>query len=116
MNDNNFLIVTKLKKTIEYIDNHLQNFPHKNIELKQRIIKDLFDTLEFCYLANNNYDKNNYQLKSIVKLSMIDYYLKISYKKDLISKKQYELISKHLLEVKKMIFAWRENEEKKTNI
>ena len=52
-------------------------------------------------------------MKCMVKLSMIDYYLKLSFKKDLISKKKYESISKHLLEINKMITAWRNNGEEK---
>ena len=31
------LIITKLKRTIEYIDKSLDNYPHKHIELKNKI-------------------------------------------------------------------------------
>lgn len=112
MNDR-LLIITKLKKTIEYIDKILDNYPHKYIELKQRLIDSLFDLLEIAYLANINIDRNNNKGKCIVKLEMVDYYLKLSYKKEIISKKKFESISNHLLEIKKMLFSWKNYEESK---
>jgi hypothetical protein len=43
---------------------------------------------------------------------MLDYYLKLSYKEQIISKKKYESISKHLLEIKLMLRSWIESNEK----
>lgn len=108
----NLLIITRIKKTIEYVNKTLSNFPKKDIELKKHIIDDLFAMLEYCYLANNDYEKAKYQTYTIVKISLVDYYLKLSYKKELISKKTYEMLSKHLLEINKMIRAWKNNEAK----
>lgn len=105
------LIIDKLKRTIIYIDKMLDNYPHKNIELKENISNSLYEMLECIYLANNNVNKNDNKTKSIVKLQLIDFYLMISYKKDIISKKKYESIGKHLLELKKMITAWSNNEK-----
>lgn len=111
MNDK-LQIITKLKKTIEYIDKSLENYPHKYIELKNKINDELYSMLEYCYIANQNLEKEKYQRISLVKLEMIDYYLKISYKKELISKKKYESVAKHLLDINKMICGWiRSNEE-----
>ena len=100
------LIITKLKKTIEYIDKILDNYPHKYIELKKRLIDSLFDILEYSYMANNNIDRYNNKRICIVKLEMIDYYLKLSYEKKIITKRKYEVISNYLLEITKMIFGW----------
>lgn len=100
MNDK-LLIITKLKRTIEYIDKSLDNYPHKYIELKNKIRNDLDIMLEYCYIANQGYEREKHQRLSIVKLEMVDYYLKTSYKKELISKKKYESISKHFLDIKK---------------
>ena len=35
------LIITRIKKTIEYVGKQLDNFPKKEIELKKHIIDDL---------------------------------------------------------------------------
>lgn len=107
--EDKLIIVTRIKRTIEYVEKSLDNFPHRYIELKQRIITDFFDLLELCYLANNGLNKEENQIKCMVKISMIDYSLKRSYKKDLISKKKYESIAKHLLEINKMINVWKQN-------
>ena len=42
---------------------------------------------------------------------MIDYYLKLSYKKDIISKKYYVSISKHLIDINKLLIGWKAYEE-----
>lgn len=110
MNDK-LLIITKLKRTIEYIDKSLDNYPHRYIELKNKIRNDLDTMLEYCYIANQGYDREKYQKLLIVKIKMIDYYLKTSYKKELISKKKYESISKHLLDINKMIYGWINSDE-----
>lgn len=67
--------------------------------------------IELCYVANNGYDKEKNKVVCLSKLSMVDYYLKLSYKEKIISKKKYESISKHLLEINLMIRSWMENEK-----
>ena len=56
--------------------------------------------------------KEKNQIICLSKLSMLDYYLKLSYKEQIISKKKYESISKHLLEIKLMLRSWIESNEK----
>lgn len=110
MNDK-LLVITKLKRTIEYLYKILDNYPHKYIELKNKLINSLFSMLEYAYLANNSLDRLDNMKKCIVKLEMIDYYLKLSYKKDIISKKYYISISKHLIDINKLLIGWRTHEE-----
>ena len=49
--------------------------------------------------------------ESIVKIRMIEYYIKISLNKKIISFKKYENIGKYLLEINKMINMWALNEK-----
>ena len=106
------LIAVRLKKTIIYLENILENFPHKYIEIRTNIIKTLYEILECIYLANNGFEKEKNKNLSIIKLQMIDFYLMLSYKKDLIGKKKFEGISKHLEEISKMLYSWKNfNEE-----
>ena len=51
--------------------------------------------------------------ESIVKIRMIEYYIKISLEKKIISYKKYENIGKFLLEINKMINSWALNEKNK---
>lgn len=114
MEEDKLLIITKLKKTYEYMLKSLENYPHKYLELKQHIDKAILDMIEACYIANNGYEKEKNKIICLSKLSMVDYYLKLSYKNELISKKKYETITKHLLEIKLMVRSWiKINEESK---
>ena len=68
--------------------------------------------LEYVYLANSGYDKERNRNLSIIKLQMVDFYLMLSYKKNLIGKKKFEGIIKHLEEIYKMLYGWKNyNEE-----
>ena len=97
------LIATKYKKTLEYIFNITDNYPHKYIDLKSRIINTSFDILENIYIINNNGNNIN---DLIPKIKMLDYYMYLSYKYKIITKKKYESISNYLLELIKMITVW----------
>lgn len=112
MNEDKLLIITKLKKTYEYILKSLENYPHKHLELKRHIDNTILEMIELCYIANNGYDKEKNQIICLSKLSMLDYYLKLSYKEEIISKKKYEGISKHLLEINLMLKSWMKLNEK----
>ena len=105
------LIISKIKKTISYEDNVLINFPNTEYVLKNNIISNFYDLLELIYKANIHKD-NFFMKESIVKIRMIEYYIKISLEKKIISFKKYENIGKYLLEINKMINAWIINEKK----
>ena len=104
------LIVSKIKKTISYVDNVLNNFPNTEHILKNNIRSSFYDLLELVYKANIHKDIF-FMKESIVKIRMIEYYIKISLEKKLISFKKYENIGKYLLEINKMIKSWIEYEK-----
>lgn len=99
-------VIDKVKKTIVYINNILDNFPKKHIELKTNISECLFSLLECIYLANIDIDREINKRKCIVKLELIDFYILLMFRNMIISKKKYEGISKHLLEIKKLLYGW----------
>lgn len=106
------LIITKIKKTIEYVEKIISNYPHNENNLKNKIINELYDLLELVYKAN--IEKNIIHMKNIcVKIKMIDYLLKRSSDKKLISLKKYEIIGNYLLEINKMVNVWIKNEKNK---
>ena len=108
MNDR-LLLAKKCKKTIEYILNTCENYPHKYLELKNRIVNTSFDILENIYISNlESSNKKNI----IPKIKMLDYYLKLSYKKDIITKRKYEVTSSYLLELTKIIIGWINEESR----
>ena len=103
------MIATKYKKTIEYILNICENYPHKYMELKNKIVNTTFDILENIYVSN--IDSKNKKIL-IPKIKMLDYYLILSYKKEIISRKKYEVVSNYLLELMKMIMSWMHEESR----
>lgn len=102
------LIITKIKNTIEYIDKTISNFPNKERDLKSRIINTMYNLLENTYYGNINKDniRREYQNKIVIDLRMLDYYLKLSMNKKIISLKKYTNIGNFLLEINDLIVVW----------
>lgn len=114
---NDLLIISKLKETILYIGKVLINFPKINIILKNNIETTLYNLLEIIY--NAIYDKNNrieLLYNSLVKIKMLDFYLKICLDKKIINYNKFISICNYLNEITKMIFKWIKSEKKKLEI
>ena len=77
MNDDNFIIAMRTKKTIEFILGMIENYPRKYNTWKDRITNTCFDLLESIYISNLEPEHKKY---IIPKIKLLDYYLKISYK------------------------------------
>lgn len=104
------LIVVKIKKTIEYVDKVLINYPKVEYTLKNNIINTFYLLLENIY-RSNIYKDTLYMKESIVNIKMIEYYIKVSLDKKIISFKKFDNIGKYLLEINKMINSWLINEK-----
>ena len=63
MNDS-LLIARNVKKTINYIEKNIYNFPNEYKVLKERIINSCYDILENIYRAN--LDQNVFYKKEIL--------------------------------------------------
>ncbi len=107
----NFKIIINIKKTILYLDKVLINFPNNEKVLKDKIGSTMYDVLELTYLANEVSDRYLYQKKIIVKIKMLDFYLKISCDKKYISYKKYIKISNYLLDILKSLYSWAKYEK-----
>lgn len=107
------LIITKIKNTIEYIDKTISNFPNKERDLKSRIINTMYNLLEDTYYGNLNKDniRREYQNKIVIDLRMLDYYLKLSMNKKIISLKKYTNTGNFLLGINDLIVIWVRNEK-----
>ena len=79
----------KLKNTVERLCDRCNYLSDESIEkIKEKYLKDL-----------------------LVKLSMSDFYTRVSYDKKIISRHQFEVISKFLLEVRRMVYGLKKKEE-----
>jgi len=106
------IISTNFKKTINYIDKILINYPHEERILRDKINLTCYNILEGIYRANV-YKEINYMKEIIVQIRMLEYYIKISLDKELINFKKYENIGKYLLDIIKMVNGWINFEKNK---
>ena len=109
------LISRKIKKTIEYVKKAVDNYPHGYVTLKNKIMDSFFELLEYSYRANLFKDSKDMK-EMLVKIKMIEYYIKISYDYKLINIKKFENVGKYLLEINKMINSWVKSETSKQSI
>lgn len=106
------LITRKIKKTLEYVDKIVINYPHKYLLLKNNLLNTFYELLEISYQANI-YKDLNYMKNLLVKIKMIEYYIKISLDNKLISFKKFENIGNYMLDITKMINVWIKIEKSK---
>lgn len=110
--EDKLLITIKIKKTIIYIENIIANFPNKELVLKNNIISTLYEMLELTHKANIHKDIF-YMKELIVKIRMLEFYIKKCLDKKIISFKKYENIGNFLLEINKMVNSWVKYEKSK---
>ena len=108
-----FLILTKTRKTIEYINNIIENYPKKYINLISRIENTCFDLLEVIhyYIVSNNTYRKKYLKEYIVKISILDDLIGISYNNKLITSKKLKSVSNYIIELRKMCYGLIKNEK-----
>ena len=103
--NSDFILLNKTYQTIEFINKILENFPKKEVSVKSYLEKVMFDMLECLFSFNINESKKireKYIKDYLVKLSMVNYFMHISFHKKCITYKQSEQIAKYLLDLKKI--------------
>lgn len=109
MTEEKFKVIQFLRELILELDKDLENFPRKDIELKNRIRNSSYDILEILYEANGNIvklRKEELLNKAIAKTKVIDFLINISYDKKLITQKKYLKIGLKLDDIIKYISGW----------
>ena len=89
----------------------LENYPKKDIELKNRIRANCYDILEMAYEANSIReieDKRKLIYKVISKAKIIDFLLNLSFDKKLITEKKYYKFGLKLNDIMKYLSGWLE--------
>ncbi len=104
----NFKVLNNTYRTINYINKLLVNYPKKEVVLKNNIESTCYEAVKFIFAYNiNNTDRiREKNLKDLViNLSMLDFYIRISFDKKLISNHQYEVIGRFITEIRKMVYG-----------
>ncbi len=110
--NSNFALLNNSKKTINYINKQLINYPKSEVVLKQNIEKTMYEIIEliFSYSINNiERIKIKYLKDLIIKLSMLDFYIATSFEKRIISKKKFESTSLFIIEIRKITYGLVKN-------
>lgn len=105
-NNDKFKVINETKKFILYTKEILVNYPRKYYILKDRIEKTSYEILELIYLTNMVDDRLYNQKIILSKISMLDFYLEISYNDKIISLKKLNQGTRLLDIIKKLIYGW----------
>lgn len=87
----------------------MDNFPKKDIELKNRIRTNSYNLLEIAYEANNTQDieyKKKLLNKALAKIKVIDFLLNLSYEKEIINQKRYYKFDNKIDDITKYTIGW----------
>lgn len=104
-----FKVIQFIRELIIYIDKNLDNFPKKDIELKNRIRNNSYDLLELAYLANTikNFERKKELLEQIIaKIKVIDFLLNLCYEKEIINSKKYMKFGTKMDDILKYTIGW----------
>lgn len=109
MKEEKFKIIQFIRELIISIDNNLENFPKRDIELKNRIRMSSYDILELAYTANTISNTNikieNIE-KIIAKIKIIDFLLNVCYDKQIITSKKYCKFGEKIDDIIKYTTGW----------
>lgn len=104
-----FKVIDFIRQLILVVDKELENFPKKEIEIKNRIKTSSYDLLELAYEANTSADiayKKIQLTKMISKIKIIDFLLNLSLDKTLITQKKYYKLSARIDDIIKYTTGW----------
>lgn len=110
-----FRVIQFIRELIIYIDKNLENFPKKDIELKNRLRNNSYDLLEIAYLANTTkkQEKKQELLEEMIsKVKIIDFLLNLCYEKEIINAKRYTKFGNRIDDILKYTLGWLKTIEK----
>lgn len=107
-----FKVIQFIRELILYIENNLENFPKKDIELKNRLRNASYDLIEISYLANTVSNKE-YRVELlehiIAKIKVLDFLLNLCYEKEIINSKKYAKFGMKMDDIIKYTSGWLKN-------
>lgn len=110
MKQEKFKALSLIRELIVRVDNHLDNFPKKDIEIKNKVRNTTYELLELVYEANTT-SNNEYKIylidKSTAKIKVIDFLINLSYDKEIINHKRYIKFGEAMDEILKYLVGWK---------
>ena len=112
MQQEKFKVIGFIRDLINNVDKNLENFPKKDIEIKNRIRNASYDLLELAYEANTTEEitaKISIINKCIAKAKIIDFLVNLSYEKQIINNKRYIKFGESIDEIVKYLVGWKKS-------
>ncbi|MGN1301477.1 MAG: four helix bundle protein [Clostridia bacterium] len=112
MKEEKFKAINFIRELIVYLDSLLDNFPKKDLELKNRIRSNSYDLLEISYEANLSNDKMERERllsKAIAKVKILDFLINLCYDKQIINCKKYVRFGKSIDDITKYLVGWKKS-------
>lgn len=109
MKNEKFKVIQFIRELIIMIDKQMDNFPKKDIEIKNRIRSNSYDILEIVYEANieQNLSRKKALLNKVVaKIKIVDFLLNMSYDKEIITAKKYYKFGEKMDDITKYVIGW----------
>lgn len=106
-----FIVANEVKKYIVFVREIIINYPRKEYVLKDRLEKTSYEVLELVYFANMIENRLDIQKEILSKISMLDYYMEISYDKKFITLKKLNMGIKILNNIRKLVYGWIKSNE-----
>lgn len=106
MKEEKFKVLQFIREFIIRVENELESFPKKDIEIKRRIKDSSYDLLELVYRANiteDVKDKRTLLINAIAKVKLIDFLINLSYDRKLLPQKKYIKLSEKMDDIIKYI-------------
>ena len=104
-----FKVIDFIREIIVDVDKEMDNFPKKDIEIKNRIRSNTYDLLELAYKANASLEctiKQQLILEMLAKVKLIDFLLNLSFDKRIITSKKYFKLANKLDNIVKYATGW----------
>ena len=113
MKEEKFKVINFIRELIINIDKHLENFPKKDIEIKNRIKNISYDILELAYRVNTSDNADRIELINIMiaKIKVVDFLINMCYDKKIINSKRYVKFGESLDNIIKYLVGWKKSIE-----
>lgn len=115
MKEEKFKVINFIRELVVYLDKYLDNFPRKDIEIKNRIRNLSYDILEEAYKTNvSTLNERTKNLENIIaKIKVMDFLLNLCYDKQIINLKRYMKFGTKLDDILKYTIGWKKALDKK---
>lgn len=104
-----FKSIQFIRELIIYLENMLENFPKKDMEISRSIKQESYEMLKLAYSANitSDLERRKRDLEQIiVRVKLLDFFVNLSYDKKIINQKKYLKVGTRLDDIIKYVTGW----------